>query len=282
MQAIKYAAMVSRFTTEALAEHHARFCTARGKETSTDEALSDLQAHAPDLSNKTLRQPRIVLLAREYPMAVTASAVWLSEVGLDITLVQFKAYEATAPDDHGGSNTQVLISVSQLYPVRDVEEFMVRPQRIEAQEAAGRIWDEESYLKAAQDQFTEEEAAFIKQLLGDVDNRGVNLGWGRRASPNVSGHYYVGGIDTPVWIMNLSRRGLELRLLWIAKSLKASGADYSRIEKAASLLAEIAGSKLDEAKKKEWKGSVILPLDDIVPGHAKDVMLAIGSIIDPA
>lgn len=184
MQAIEYAAMASRFTVESLAEQHARFWMLRGKKKSTDEALTELQTHAPDLSNKTLRQPRIVLLARDYPMVVTASVVWLSEMGLDITLVQFKPYESTAPDEHGVSHTQILISVSQLYPVRDVEEFMISPQRIEALEISkGRLWDRESYLQAAYDRFPEAEAAFIEQLLDDVESQGLKLGWGRSETP---------------------------------------------------------------------------------------------------
>ena len=72
MQAIKYAAMVSRFTVDSLAEQHSRFRMGRGDALSTEEALAELQAHAPDLSTDTLRRPRIVLLAREYPMVVTA------------------------------------------------------------------------------------------------------------------------------------------------------------------------------------------------------------------
>jgi len=176
MQAIKYAAMASRFAVESLAERHAGFRTARGEATSTDEALAELQAHAPDLSVKTLRQPRIVLLAREYPPTVTASAVWLSEIGLDITLIQFQAYRATAPGDHGASHTQILISVSQLYPVRDIEEFMVSPQRLQALETKGQ-WDEGSYLQAARDRFSEAQVTFIEQLLEDVDSRGIRLSW---------------------------------------------------------------------------------------------------------
>jgi hypothetical protein len=35
----------------------------------------ELQGHAPDLSDKTLSQPRIVLLASDYPMVVTASGM---------------------------------------------------------------------------------------------------------------------------------------------------------------------------------------------------------------
>ena len=281
MQAIKYAAMASRFTVETLAEQYARFRTGRSLTTSTDEALAELQVHAPELSLKSLRQPRIVLLAREYPMVVTASAVWLSEIGLDITLAQFQAYKATATDSDGNSHTQVLISVSQLYPIRDVEEFMIRPQRLEALEAKGQLWDEESYLQAARDRFSEAEVAFIQELLDDVGSRGVRHGWGRWATPGVSGHYLVAGVDTTIWVMNLSKASLELRLLWIAKRLKEGGQDFSRLEKAAELLSGIAGTKLEVAAEKEWKASVFLPLNDIVPSHIQDVMSAIGAIIDP-
>lgn len=214
-------------------------------------------------------------------MVVTASAVWLSEIGLDITLVQFKAYRATATDSHGDSHTQVLISVSQLYPVRDVEEFMISPQRLQALEAKGQLWDKESYIQAARDRFSEAEVAFIQQLLDDVDSRGIRHGWGRWAAPGVSGHYLVAGIDTTVWIMNLSKASLELRLLWIAKSLKEGEQDFSRLEKAAELLSRIAGTKLEGAANKEWKASIFLPLADIIPDHIQDVMSAIGAIIDP-
>lgn len=250
MQAIKYAAMASRFTVESLAEELARFRTDRGEALSSDEALAELQAHAPDLSVKTLRQPRIVLLAREYPMLVTASVVWLSEMGLDISLVQFKAYRATVPDGHGASHTQVLISVSQLYPVRDVEEFMISPARHQALEEKHQLWDEESFLQAARDRLPDAEVAFIQQLLDDVDSRGLRHGWGRWATPGVSGHYLVGGRDTTVWIMNVSKASLELKFYWVANSLKAGGLDLSRLEKAAQGLSGIAGAKLEEAAQK--------------------------------
>jgi hypothetical protein len=157
---------------------------------------------------------------------------------------------------------------------------MVRPQRLQAQEAAGQLWDKETYLQVAQDQVSEPEVAFIQQLLADVDGRGVKLGWGRWTTPGVSGHYFVAGIDTTVWIMNLSKASLELRLLWIARSLKENGYNYSRLEKAADLLKGVAGAKLEEAAKKEWKGSIFLPLSEIVPGHVQEVMSAIGAIID--
>lgn len=123
MQSIKYAAMVSRFTPESLAEQYARFLSSVGSPTSDEEALEALESHVGGaLDVETLRRPRIVVAAGDYPPVVTATAVWLNEMGIDFTLVQVSAYR-TAHD--------VLILTSQLYPVRDVEEFTVTPRQAE-------------------------------------------------------------------------------------------------------------------------------------------------------
>jgi hypothetical protein len=136
MQAIKYAAMASRFTLETLSAQHARFLTLRGQHTDADEAQALLLAHAPDLSAETLRRPRIVLLARDFLPVVTASVVWLTEMGLDITLQRFQAYRSTVTEQDGTTHSQVLINVGRLYPVRDVEDFTVSPERAVAREVA--------------------------------------------------------------------------------------------------------------------------------------------------
>jgi len=82
--------------------------------------------------------------------------------------------------------------------------------------------------------------------------------------------------------MNLSKASLELRLMWIAKSLKGSGHDFSRLEETAELLSGMTGAKFEEeAVKKEWKTTIFLPFDDVVPDHVQDVMSAIDAIIDP-
>jgi hypothetical protein len=279
LQAIKYAAMVSRFTVESLADQYAKFRTARGQATSSDEALAELQSHAPEMSVKSLLQPRIVLLAREYPRVLTATVVWLCERGLDITLMQFRGYRATASDVDGVNHAQVLVSVSQLYPVRDVEDFMVSPERQQALET-GQLWDEDSYLSAARQRLPAAQSSFVEQLLDDVNVRGIRPGWGRRGSPNVSGHYLVAGTDTPVWVMNISKASLELRLLYVANSLKKAGHDNARLEKAAQLLSGIAADKFEAASNKEWKGAVFLPLSELVPDHAQQVIAAIGALVD--
>ncbi len=118
MQAIKYAAMASRFTPEVLASQHARFLSSRGQLTSDEDALARLSAHSGELSIERLRRPRIALVAAEFPATVTATAVWLTEMGLDISLIKFVAYRTAK---------ETLLTVSRLYPVQDVEEFTVAP-----------------------------------------------------------------------------------------------------------------------------------------------------------
>lgn len=127
MQAIKYAAMASRFTLKSLAEQHAKFVAARGVLCDDEEALTRLTTFAEDLGPETLAKPRIVLLAGEYPPVVTATTVWLSEMGLDVTLMKYQAYR---------TETQTLLSVSQLYPVPTVEDFTVSPRRAEVRAQA--------------------------------------------------------------------------------------------------------------------------------------------------
>jgi hypothetical protein len=121
MQAIKYAAMASRFTTETVAAQHAKFLGGKADKATDEEALERLEAHTETgvLTNETLRNPRIVLLAASFPAVVTATAVWLREVGVDITLMRFQAYR---------TQLQTLVTVSQLLPLRDLEEFTVIPR----------------------------------------------------------------------------------------------------------------------------------------------------------
>ncbi len=127
MQAIKYAAMVSRFTLTTLAEQHATFLTSRGTPCDADEALARLSTFAEDLALETLAKPRIVLVAGEFPAVVTATTVWLNEMGIDVTLMKYQAYR---------TDSETLLSVSQLYPVPTVEDFTVSPRQAEVRAQA--------------------------------------------------------------------------------------------------------------------------------------------------
>jgi hypothetical protein len=99
MQAIKYAAMASRFTEDTLAEQHARFLSRDGTVVDQDTARQQLIEHAGDLDPEQLRRPRVVLIAGSFPPVVTATVVWLQEMGLDLALQRVQAYR---PDRYLG------------------------------------------------------------------------------------------------------------------------------------------------------------------------------------
>lgn len=125
LQAVQYAAMVSRFSVDELARAYVSFVTARGEAKDLEEARSTFEAHTGgQLSEQRMRSPRIVLLAEEFGRVVTASTVWLSEQGVDLSLRQLQLYRSAAG---------LVLTVSQTYPLRDVEEFTVRPRRREAE-----------------------------------------------------------------------------------------------------------------------------------------------------
>lgn len=129
MQALKYGAMVSRFTVEALAEQHAKFLSQRGNPTDED-AAGDLLAAFGDITSESLRRPRLVLLASGYPPTTAATAVWLREMGIDITLMQYRAYK---------TGQEIAISVSQLYPVPAVEDFTISPREAEVRAVEEKV-----------------------------------------------------------------------------------------------------------------------------------------------
>ena len=132
MQAIKYAAFASRFTVKTLAERHAQYLTrVEGEPVSDEEARERLEEHSGgELDPALLRRPRIALVAESFPPQVTASTVWLTEMGIDISLVEFKAYRT----EH-----DIVLVTSRIWPLAEVEDFTVAPRELERREATERV-----------------------------------------------------------------------------------------------------------------------------------------------
>jgi hypothetical protein len=114
--------MASRFDLDVLADAYVEFLRRHeGRALTSEEAAQVLLAHTEfALTDETLRAPRIVLIASRFPVNVTASCVWLSEMGLSLTLTRVQAYRTAG---------EVIITVSQQYPTPDVEDFLVAPTR---------------------------------------------------------------------------------------------------------------------------------------------------------
>lgn len=112
MQAVKYAAMASRFTLETLAAAHAAFKTRRGTPMTPDEATEALQSHAPTLSDETLSEPRVVVVAQGFSPVVISSVVFLKKRGVDIALVRFQPYQT--------GDGRVFVTFSRLFPLPEL------------------------------------------------------------------------------------------------------------------------------------------------------------------
>jgi hypothetical protein len=86
-----------------------------------------------------------------------------------------------------------------------------------------------------------------------------------------------------VWIVNLGTGLVEFRMWYVARRLEAVG-DLNRLEEAATMLSAIpkASLKIEDARKKDWRTSLFLPLADVAPGYESNFIAAIHAVIDPS
>lgn len=120
MQALNYAALMSRFGIEEIASMIAE---ARPSIREALEVPDDVGGITETLMTQfgmtldSIRSPRVVLLASDFPPAMTATVVWLNEQGIDFSLVRLRAYRL--------GNEGVVVSFARIFPVPDAEEFTV-------------------------------------------------------------------------------------------------------------------------------------------------------------
>ncbi len=128
MQAINYAAMVSRLSVRDVAELWASWHGSNDEPLDVTSVEAELETKWL-LTSETIRSPRIVLIAAAFPASVTASAVWLNEQGVSVDLIRFRPYRL---DD--GS---VLVNFTRIYPVPSVEDFTIGRRTASTPASAG-------------------------------------------------------------------------------------------------------------------------------------------------
>jgi alkylated DNA nucleotide flippase Atl1 len=127
VQALNYAAMARGFSLDLLVEAYG---ARRGGELSTAELQQELREWAPAVSDETLAPPRIALVAEDFGPVLRNTAMFLIEQGLDLRLVRVQLYRMT--------NGTLALTASQLLPVPNTEEFMVRPRSAASTQRAAR------------------------------------------------------------------------------------------------------------------------------------------------
>lgn len=81
-------------------------------------------------SPELLQRPRQVIIAADFPKQVTHCVVWLSEMGLDIDLVQVGLWRVEG---------HLVAGFTKVYPTPEVEEFTLAPARVEGEAAAKKL-----------------------------------------------------------------------------------------------------------------------------------------------
>lgn len=125
LQAIRYAAMVSKMTFSDAVASHAMYLGGSEKEEEARAAiLSFLDWDEPN-EKDFAQDVRIILVSSDFSKEVTTAVMWLNERDLDIRCVRIKPY--TLGD-------RVLLDIQQVLPLPEAEEYQVQIRKKAAEE----------------------------------------------------------------------------------------------------------------------------------------------------
>lgn len=120
MQALNYAALMSRFSIEEISSLIAEARPSIRQPLRVPDDVGDITELLITQFGMTLDSigsPRVVLLASNFLPAMTAAKVWPNEQGIDFSLVRL-------PADRLGTDG-VVAAFARVFPVPDAEEFTV-------------------------------------------------------------------------------------------------------------------------------------------------------------
>lgn len=122
LQALTYAALVSTFTKQSLAHAHAAYVNgidAEGTRIDHVSALSLLDDHvADDWDVDLLTQPKIVLIAEDFPAQVLTTVSWITGIAAGKLEIELHIVNLFVLDSGAGQTCAVF---QRLFPVEDLE-----------------------------------------------------------------------------------------------------------------------------------------------------------------
>jgi hypothetical protein len=126
LQAIRYAAMISKMTFADAVEAHAKFLAKiDGDETTAENSiLTFLGWDEPKASDFGL-DVRIVLVSADFKKEITTSVMWLNERDLDIRCVRLTPYQFMG---------KTLLDIQQVLPLPEAAEYQIRLKKKAAEE----------------------------------------------------------------------------------------------------------------------------------------------------
>lgn len=132
LQAIRYAAMVSKMTFDKVADALTAHLSAQQAPGDARQVLLDfLRWTTPD-EGRFAQSVRIVLASAEFSRELTSAVLWLNEQGLDIRCVRMRPHS---------DGTRLFIDVQQILPLPEASEYFVNLREKEAEQRQSR-WRE--------------------------------------------------------------------------------------------------------------------------------------------
>lgn len=131
LQAIRYAAMVSRMTFDKAVEVYGRYLVASSAGQLIDPRAKILEFLGwDDVKEDNFAQDvRIVLLSADFSRELTTAVLWLNERDLDIRCLRMKPYSR---------GNQVLVDIQQIIPLPEATDYMVRIREKEVRQRGAR------------------------------------------------------------------------------------------------------------------------------------------------
>jgi hypothetical protein len=129
LQALRYAAMVSKMTFDKVADIFANHLTLHDRNGNSREVLLEfLNWETPD-EERFAQDVRIVLASAEFSRELTSAVLWLNEHGLDIRCVRLRPHT---------DGSRVFLDVQQILPLPEASEYFVNLREKKAEERQAR------------------------------------------------------------------------------------------------------------------------------------------------
>lgn len=129
LQALRYAAMVSRMTFEQAVEAHDRWLKAKGRQPDAEKNILSFLGWEEAEEERFGQDVRIVLVSGDFSKELTTSVLWLNERDLDVRCVRMKPYV---------NEGRVLVDVQQVIPLPESGEYVVQVREKERRERQAR------------------------------------------------------------------------------------------------------------------------------------------------
>jgi hypothetical protein len=120
LQAIRYAAMISKMTFAQAVDAHSKYLQRTGRDPAEAESgilhFLEWDEAQPEFGQTV----RIVLVSAGFSKEITTSVIWLNDSGLDVQCVRLRPYELDG---------RTLLDIQQVLPLPEAEEYQVQLRR---------------------------------------------------------------------------------------------------------------------------------------------------------